>query len=123
MNLLFIQRFLAQISCVIQFIVPYWRKKSVSQQFSDLRQEQAGGEALTVPLSQVFPEIEELASHDEMSVKADFKNDFDLEHFRQLMARDNLRFQDEQSDVLELFKIADEKKWTWFETYQWPINS
>lgn len=85
---------------------------------SDLRQEQAGGEPLTVPLSQVFPEIEELASHDETPVKADFKNDFDLEHFRQLMARDGLRFQDEQSDVLELFKIADEKKWTWFETYQ-----
>ena len=85
---------------------------------SDLRQEQAGGEPLTVPLSQAFPEIEELASHDETPVKADFKNDFDLEHFRQLMARDGLRFQDEQSDVLELFKIADEKKWTWFETYQ-----
>ena len=73
---------------------------------------------MTVPLSQAFPEIEELASHDETPVKADFKNDFDLEHFRQLMARDNLRFQDEQSDVLELFKISDEKKWTWFETYQ-----
>ena len=85
---------------------------------SDLRQEAADGEPLTVPLSQAFPEIEELASHDETPVKADFKNDFDLEHFRQLMARDNLRFQDEQSDVLELFKIADEKKWTWFETYQ-----
>ena len=85
---------------------------------SDLRQEQAGGEPLTVPLSQAFPEIEELASHDETPVKADFKNDFDLEHFRQLMARDGLRFQDEQSDVLELFKIAEEKKWTWFETYQ-----
>ena len=85
---------------------------------SDLRQEAADGEALTVPLSQAFPEIEELASHDETPVKADFKNDFDLEHFRQLMARDGLRFQDEQSDVLELFKIADEKKWTWFETYQ-----
>ena len=85
---------------------------------SDLRQEQAGGEPLTVPLSQAFPEIEELASHDETPVKADFKNDFDLEHFRQLMDRDGLRFQDEQSDVLELFKIADEKKWTWFETYQ-----
>ena len=85
---------------------------------SDLRQESAGGEPLTVPLSQAFPEIEELASHDETPVTADFKNDFDLEHFRQLMARDNLRFQDEQSDVLELFKIADEKKWTWFETYQ-----
>ena len=85
---------------------------------SDLRQEQAGGEPLTVPLSQAFPEIEELASHDDPPVKADFKNDFDLDHFRQLMARDGLRFQDEQSDVLELFKIADEKKWTWFETYQ-----
>ena len=93
-------------------------KKIGEPAVSDLRQEQAGGEALTVPLSQAFPEIEELASHDETSVKADFKNDFDLEHFRQLMARDNLRFQDEQSDVLELFKIADEKKWTWFETYQ-----
>ena len=85
---------------------------------SDLRQEAADGEALTVHLSQAFPEIEELASHDETPVKADFKNDFDLEHFRQLMDRDGLRFQDEQSDVLELFKIADEKKWTWFETYQ-----
>ena len=85
---------------------------------SDLRQEAAGGEALTVPLSQVFPEIEDMNSHDEMPVRDNFTNDFDLEHFRQLMARDGLRFQDEQSDVLELFKIADEKKWTWFETYQ-----
>ena len=93
-------------------------KKIGEPAVSDLRQEQAGGEPLTVPLSQAFPEIEELASHDEPPVKADFKNDFDLDHFRQLMARDGLRFQDEQSDVLELFKIADEKKWTWFETYQ-----
>ena len=93
-------------------------KKIGEPAVSDLSQESADGEALTVPLSQAFPEIEELASHDEISVKADYKNDFDLEHFRQLMARDNLRFQDEQSDVLELFKIADEKKWTWFETFQ-----
>ena len=93
-------------------------KKIGEPAVSDLRQEQADGEPLTVSLSQAFPEIEELASHDETPVKADFKNDFDLEHFRQLMARDGLRFQDEQSDVLELFKIADEKKWTWFETYQ-----
>ena len=93
-------------------------KKIGEPAVSDLRQEQAGGEPLTVPLSQAFPEIEDLASHDETPVKADFKNDFDLEHFRQLMARDGLRFQDEQSDVLELFKIAEEKKWTWFETYQ-----
>ena len=93
-------------------------KKIGEPAVSDLRQKQANGEALTVPLSQAFPEIEGLASHDEMPVRANFKNDFDLDHFRQLMARDSLRFQDEQSDVLELFKIADEKKWTWFETYQ-----
>ena len=93
-------------------------KKIGEPAVSDLRQESADGEALTVPLSQVFPEIEDMASHDEMPARANFTNDFDLEHFRQLMMRDNLRFQDEQSDVLELFKIADEKKWTWFETYQ-----
>ena len=93
-------------------------KKIGEPAVSDLRQEQADGEPLAVPLSQAFPEIEELASHDETPVKADFKNDFDLEHFRQLMTRDGLRFQDEQTDVLELFKISDEKKWTWFETYQ-----
>ena len=79
--MLFIQRFLAQISCVIRFIVPYWRKKIGEPAVSDLRQEQADGEPLAVPLSQAFPEIEELASHDETPVKADFKNDFDLEHF------------------------------------------
>ena len=93
-------------------------KKIGDSAVSDLCGVKADGEALTVPLSQAFPEIEDLASYDETPVKADFKNDFDLEHFRQLMARDGLRFQDEQSDVLELFKIAGEKKWTWFETYQ-----
>ena len=93
-------------------------KKIGEPAVSDLRQESADGEALTVPLSQAFPEIEELADTEETLGKANFSNDFDLEHFRQLMARDGLRFQDEQTDVLELFKIADEKKWTWFETYQ-----
>lgn len=93
-------------------------KKIGDPAVSDLRQDSAEGEALTVPLSQVFPEIEDMASYDETSVRINLTNDFDLDHFRQLMARDGLRFQDEQSDVLELFKIADEKKWTWFETYQ-----
>ena len=93
-------------------------KKIGDPAVSDLRQESAEGEALTVSLSQVFPEIEDMASYDEAPVRANVMNDFDLDHFRQFMARDGLRFQDEQSDVLELFKIADEKKWTWFETYQ-----
>ena len=93
-------------------------KKIGEPAVSDLRQESADGEALTVPLSQAFPEIDDMADTEETLGKANFSNDFDLEHFRQLMARDGLRFQDEQTDVLELFKIADEKKWTWFETYQ-----
>ncbi len=93
-------------------------KKIGEPAVSDLRQESADGEALTVPLSQAFPEIEDMADTEETLGKANFSNDFDLEHFRQLMARDDLRFQDEQTDVIELFKIADEKKWTWFETYQ-----
>ena len=93
-------------------------KKIGEPAVSDLRQESAEGEALTVPLSQAFPEIEDIANTEKTLGKANFTNDFDLEHFRQLMARDGLRFQDEQTDILELFKIADEKKWTWFETYQ-----
>ena len=93
-------------------------KKIGEPAVSDLRQESADGEALTVPLSQAFPEIEDMADTEETLGKANFTNDFDLDHFRQLIARDGLRFQDEQTDVLELFKIADEKKWTWFETYQ-----
>ena len=84
---------------------------------SALREELADGEPLTVPLSQVFPEIAALASQEQApSQKA--PNDFDLEYFRQLMTRDGLRFQDESSDILVLFAIAEEKKWTWFETYQ-----
>lgn len=84
---------------------------------SALREELADGEPLTVSLSQVFPEIAALASQEQApSQKA--PNDFDLEHFRQLMTRDGLRFQDESSDILVLFAIAEEKKWTWFETYQ-----
>ena len=93
-------------------------KKIGDMALSNLREELADGEPLTVLLSQAFPEIEDLVSHEEVPAKKDLVNDFDLDHFRQLMARDGLRFQAEQSDILELFKIADEKKWTWFETYQ-----
>lgn len=80
-------------------------KKIGEPAVSDLRQEQADGEPLTVSLSQAFPEIEELASHDETPAKADFKNDFDLEHFRQLMARDNLHFF--SSEILNSSKTSD----------------
>ena len=60
----------------------------------------------------------DLGSQEDLGLKKKVANDFDLDHFRQLMARDGLRFAYEQSDVLNLFAIAEEQKWTWFETYQ-----
>ena len=83
---------------------------------STMKQVPSEGEALSVSLSQVFPTLTEEVTPTES--KSKLKNDFDLEYFQRLMARDGLRFENEQADVLELFAIADEKKWTWFETYQ-----
>ena len=83
---------------------------------STMKQVPSEGEALSVSLSQVFPSLTEEVTPTESKIKT--KNNFDLEHFQRLMARDGLRFEDEPADVLELFAIADEKKWTWFETYQ-----
>lgn len=83
---------------------------------ASMKQVPSEGEALSVTLSQVFPNLTEEVTPTESKIK--MKNDFDLEHFQRLMERDGLRFENEQADVLELFAIADEKKWTWFETYQ-----
>ena len=91
-------------------------KKIGDTAVSAMKQVPSEGEAFSVSLSQVFPTLTEEVTPRES--KSKFKNDFDLEHFQRLMARDGLRFKDEQADVLELFAIADEKKWTWFETYQ-----
>ena len=91
-------------------------KKIGDTAVASMKQAPSEGEALSVSLSQVFPTLTEEVTPSES--KSKFKNDFDLEHFQRLMARDGLRFEDEQTDVLELFAIADEKKWTWFETYQ-----
>ena len=91
-------------------------KKIGDTAVSAMKQAPSEGEALSVSLSQVFPTLTEEVTPSES--KSKFKNDFDLKHFQRLMARDSLRFEDEQADVLELFAITDEKKWTWFETYQ-----
>jgi len=91
-------------------------KKIGDTAVSAMKQVPSEGEALSVSLSQVFPTLTEEVTPSES--KSKLKNDFDLEHFQRLMARDGLRFEDEQTDALELFAIADEKKWTWFETYQ-----
>ena len=91
-------------------------KKIGDTAVSAMKQVPSEGEAIAVSLSQVFPNLAEEVTPTEFKIK--MKHDFDLEHFQRLMARDGLRFENEQADVLELFAIADEKKWTWFETYQ-----
>ena len=94
-------------------------KKIGDAAVEDLKGESAEGEEIPVSLNQVFPDLAELGNQEDLVLKKKVANDFDLDHFRQLMSRDGLRFADEQSDVLNLFAIAEEKKWTWFETYQW----
>ncbi|MDU2396478.1 MAG: replication initiation and membrane attachment family protein [Streptococcus mitis] len=96
----------------------FLEKKIGDSAVEDLKVESAEGEEIPVSLNQAFPDLAELGSQEDLSLKKKVANDFDLDHFRQLMARDGLRFADEQSDVLNLFAIAEEKKWTWFETYQ-----
>ena len=93
-------------------------KKIGDAAVEDLKGESAEGEEIPVSLNQVFPDLAELGNQEDLVLKKKVANDFDLDHFRQLMSRDGLRFADEQSDVLNLFAIAEEKKWTWFETYQ-----
>ena len=43
---------------------------------------------------------------------------FDLEAFKQMMARHHLWFQDEETDTIALFHLAEQENWTWLEAYQ-----
>ena len=76
-----------------------------------LRPENPSGEKLAKPFMQVFG----MEAEQPRAVRK--ANDFDLEYFKQRMAQDNLRFANEKEDLLELFAIAEQKKWTWYETY------
>lgn len=46
------------------------------------------------------------------------KRDFDWSAFKAMMAKDQLRFQDETDDVIALSHIAERSGWTWLETYR-----
>ena len=87
-------------------------EKKIGEAAADaLRPENPSGEKLVKPFMQVFGMEAEQAR----AVRK--ANDFDLEYFKQRMAQDNLRFANEKEDLLELFAIAEQKKWTWYETY------
>ena len=72
---------------------------------------QPRGEKQDVKLSEIF-QVEETKV--ETQIK---QNHFELDYFKQLMARENLRFDNEKEDLLVLFAIAEKKNWTWYETY------
>ena len=87
-------------------------EKKIGEAAADaLRPENPSGDKLIKPFMQVF------GMEDEQARAVRKANDFDLEYFKQRMAQDNLRFANEKEDVLELFAIAEQKKWTWYETY------
>ena len=87
-------------------------EKKIGEAAADaLRPENPSGEKLVKPFMQVFG----MEAEQPRAVRK--ANDFDLEYFKQRMAQDNLRFANEKEDVLELFAIAEQKKWTWYETY------
>ena len=70
------------------------------------------GKPLEVKLSQVFGLQEEISLRLEKG-----QPDFDLTSFKKMMARENLRFADETKDSLSLFALAENKGWTWYETF------
>ena len=46
------------------------------------------------------------------------KNDFEIEHFEQLMARDLLRFENKDDSIIALYNISEKYKKSWFDVYQ-----
>ena len=72
---------------------------------------QPQGQPLARKLSTVF-DVE-----DEIGVVKKKQADFDLTNFKRRMAQENLRFADEKEDLLDLFAIAEQQNWTWYETY------
>ena len=72
---------------------------------------QPKGQKQNVKLSDMF-QVEDTKT--ELPSK---QNHFELDYFKQLMARENLRFDNEKEDLLVLFSIAERQNWTWYETY------
>lgn len=73
----------------------------------------AAAKSLNQSLSSTFSQVESINIK-----KEEGPEDFDLDHFKQLMAQDKLRFNNEAEDVLELFRFSAKARKTWYDTYQ-----
>ncbi|MGT2845675.1 hypothetical protein [Streptococcus massiliensis] len=82
-----------------------------------LRLTQPSGRIVESSFSEIFSlnDVQKTVSSMDSSKKK--APSFDLEAFKQLMAREQLRFENEQEAVLQLFAIAEEQNWTWYETF------
>ncbi|MBY5033640.1 replication initiation/membrane attachment protein [Streptococcus gallolyticus] len=72
--------------------------------------------AIEQKITKQFSDVFSMEGQVQISIKA--LKDFDMVSFKQLMARDYLRFHDEQADTLALHHLSEKAGWTWFEAYQ-----
>lgn len=86
------------------------KKKIGDQTVADLLPEKPEGQKRKVAFASIF-------GIEGISIAQPTSPAFSLDHFKQLMARDGLRFANESEDLLVLYAITEEKNWTWYETY------
>ena len=86
------------------------KKKIGDQAVADLLPEKPEGQKRKVAFASIF-------GIEGISIAQPTSPAFSLDHFKQLMARDGLRFANESEDLLVLYAITEEKNWTWYETY------
>lgn len=75
------------------------------------------GKRLSASLSQVFQLDQTSISKLPQGGMVKESKTFVLDHFKERMAKEGLTFQNEKEDVLALYAISEEQKWTWYETF------
>lgn len=73
----------------------------------------AGIKELTKQFSEVFTGRGEVYRQPKTS-----KNQFSLDYFKELMAKEGLQFADEASDVIGLYQLAEQLQLSWFDLFQ-----
>lgn len=84
---------------------------------SAVEQMQASLPASQLNVSKSFSEVFDVAGQESERVSAANPR-FDMEAFKQMMLRHQLRFQDENQDTIGLYHLAEKENWTWLEAYQ-----
>lgn len=89
------------------------------------------GESAVAALSNTLPLQEknisrsfaEVFGMDGTTVAFTPRTDFNLAAFKGMMRQDQLRFQEEQQDVIGLYHLAERQGWTWLDAYQVAKNT